>query len=126
MLRDPGKHVLAVAFFTPPGAEIPRNETKYVDVTASTDGGGRGDGEQQAGSGQAYVFSCPYSSLCRQVVTDQQGRVAEFDFMDSDARVKVKVRGEVRSTLAFVTITLLSSSNAMRSSSVFSVFASSC
>ncbi len=41
------------------------------------------------GKGQAYIFSCPYSSLCKQVVTDQEGKVAEFDFEGSDPRVLV-------------------------------------
>ncbi len=93
-LREPGKHVLAIAFFTPPGEEIRRNETKYLDVTA-TDGGedvysSAGDDGEEDASGQAYIFSCPYSSLCRQVVTDSRGRVAQFDFpRGDDARVRL-------------------------------------
>lgn len=41
--------------------------------------------------GKAYVFNCPYSTLCRQVVTDDEGRVAEFPFDSNFADVKVKV-----------------------------------
>ncbi len=74
--------MLAIAFFTPPDSVILRNETKYIDVAVGEDG---------AAAGSAYIFGCPYSSLCRQVVTDEQGRVAHFDFAGNEARVQVKV-----------------------------------
>ena len=31
------------------------------------------------GEGEAFIYDCPYNSLCRQVVTDSEGRVLEFD-----------------------------------------------
>ena len=34
--------------------------------------------------GEAYIYNCPYSSLCRQVVIDDEGRTMEFDFKDMD------------------------------------------
>ena len=34
--------------------------------------------------GEAYIYNCPYSSLCRQVVIDDEGRVMNFDFKDMD------------------------------------------
>ncbi len=39
--------------------------------------------------GKAYIFDCKYSTLCRQVVTDDEGRVQEFDFLTDNARVQV-------------------------------------
>ena len=39
--------------------------------------------------GKAYIFDCQYSTLCRQVVTDDEGRAQEFDFLTDNARVKV-------------------------------------
>ena len=30
--------------------------------------------------GEAYIYNCPYSSLCRQVVIDAEGRVMNFNF----------------------------------------------
>jgi hypothetical protein len=44
-----------------------------------------------AQEGRAYIFNCPYSSLCRQVVTDPQGRVAHFDFKGNSADTVLKV-----------------------------------
>ena len=42
--------------------------------------------------GVAYIYNCPYSTLCRQVVTDEEGRVKEFDFDGANgARVKLNV-----------------------------------
>ena len=31
------------------------------------------------GNGEALIYDCPYSTLCRQVVTDSEGRILEFD-----------------------------------------------
>ena len=33
-------------------------------------------------NGEAFVYNCPYSSLCRQVVIDEEGRVKNFKFKD--------------------------------------------
>ena len=44
-----------------------------------------------AQQGRAYVFNCPFSTLCRQVVTDPQGRVAHFDFKSDSGEVHIKV-----------------------------------
>ena len=75
------KHVLAVVFFTPETV----NTTRALDVSARADG----QSDQPAQPGKAYVFNCPYSSLCRQVVTDNDGRVAEYEFDNGPAVVKV-------------------------------------
>ena len=81
-LQEPGKHVLAIAFFTPD--EV--NGTKTIGVSAK-------DSfivDSDAGAGQAYVINCTYSTLCRQVVIDDEGRVAEFDFESNSGKVKLK------------------------------------
>ena len=44
-----------------------RNQYLYVSVTQN---------------GEAYIYNCPYSSLCRQVVIDEEGRVKSFNFKD--------------------------------------------
>ena len=43
--------------------------------------------------GEAYIYNCPYSSICRQVVIDDIGRIMEFDFDSMDnPRIEVMVR----------------------------------
>ena len=44
--------------------------------------------EMDATNGKAYIFDCHYSTLCRQIVTDAEGRIQEFDFKTDDALVK--------------------------------------
>ena len=103
VLDQPGKHVLAVAFFTPKGI----NETGATELAvAAQDSDGSGGKiiflffskpffnfiffvEEQ--SGKAYIFDCRYSTLCRQVVTDDEGRVQEFDFGTEQATGTCKV-----------------------------------
>ena len=80
-LDDAGKHVLAVAFFTPEG--IDPNSTSVINVQAD-------NGDQ----GQAYIFDCKYSTLCRQVVTDSEGRIKEFDFPNQAGEVTLKAGPE--------------------------------
>ena len=46
--------------------------------------------EMDATNGKAYIFDCRYSTLCRQIVTDDQGRIQEFDFKTDDALVSLK------------------------------------
>ena len=41
------------------------------------------------GEGEAYIFDCPFSTLCRQVVTDSDGRVAVFDLADATSQVAI-------------------------------------
>ena len=48
-------------------------------------------------NGKAYIFDCRYSTLCRQIVTDEDGRVQEFDF-DSD-RPKVTLKGKIENRI---------------------------
>ena len=40
-------------------------------------------------NGMAYIFDCRYSTLCRQVITDEEGRVKEFDFETYQATVSL-------------------------------------
>lgn len=79
-LKEPGKHVLAVAFFTPnPG--VSANASTELAISANDN-----DGNQ----GKAYIFDCRFSTLCRQVVTDAEGRVQSFDFPSDQALVTLK------------------------------------
>ena len=43
--------------------------------------------DSDAGAGKAYVINCTHSNLCRQVVIDGEGRVAEFDFETNSGKV---------------------------------------
>ena len=47
-------------------------------------------------NGKAYIFDCRYSTLCRQIVTDEEGRVQEFDF-ESD-RPRVTLKGKIENS----------------------------
>ena len=40
-------------------------------------------------NGKAYIFDCRYSTLCRQIVTDEEGRVQEFDFNTDTPKVVI-------------------------------------
>ena len=43
--------------------------------------------------GEAYIYNCPYSSLCRQVVIDEEGRVKNFKLKDmANPTVELVVR----------------------------------
>ena len=44
--------------------------------------------DSDAGAGKAYIIDCKYSTLCRQVVIDDEGRVAEFNFETISGKVK--------------------------------------
>ena len=46
--------------------------------------------EMDATNGKAYIFDCRYSTLCRQIVTDDEGRIQEFDFKTDNALVTLK------------------------------------
>ena len=52
-----------------------------------------------ATNGKAYIFDCRYSTLCRQIVTDDEGRIQEFDFKTDDALVTLKAKLYIPSTL---------------------------
>ena len=80
-VRDPGKHVLAVGFFTP--EQLQSNGSVELLVKAGPEGG-------EAAEGRAYIFNCKYSTLCRQVVTDDQGRIMEFDLDGERAKVELQ------------------------------------
>jgi laminin alpha 3/5 len=73
--KNGGKHVLAVVYFTPE----PTNGTS-ISVAAS----------QGEGAGEAYIFDCPYTTLCRQVVTDPQGRLVEFDLTAPSTTIAIR------------------------------------
>ena len=47
--------------------------------------------DSDATDGKAYIFDCRYSTLCRQIITDDEGRIQEFDFKTDDAIVSLKV-----------------------------------
>ena len=41
------------------------------------------------GEGEAFIYDCPYNSLCRQVVTDAEGRILEFDLSGPNSIVNI-------------------------------------
>ena len=36
------------------------------------------------------MYDCPYTELCRQVVTDAEGRIMEFDLTGPNSMVNIK------------------------------------
>ena len=42
------------------------------------------------GEGEAFIYNCPYNSLCRQVVTDVEGRIVEFDLSGPNSIVTIE------------------------------------
>ena len=36
------------------------------------------------------MYDCPYTELCRQVVTDSEGRIREFDLTGPNSMVNIK------------------------------------
>jgi len=76
---DSGKHVATVVYFT----SKPTEGTNLF-VTVKDDSG------NVVGDGEAYIYDCPYSTLCRQVVTDSEGRILEFDLNSPTSNVNIK------------------------------------
>ncbi|TRY60964.1 hypothetical protein TCAL_05712 [Tigriopus californicus] len=68
------------------------NDTKAIDVFVKDDSYAD---DTQSPSGQAYIFNCPYSRLCRQVVIGPDGKVAEFDFDTNPGLVKLSNKDDV-------------------------------
>jgi laminin alpha 3/5 len=93
-LQAPGKHVIAVVFFTPDGISL--NGTTELAVSAQDS---NGNGAEK--SGKAYIFDCKLSTLCRQVVADEEGRVQEFDFASDKASVKLNYMSEDEDAASF-------------------------
>ena len=73
--RAAGKYILAVAYFT---ADDIADSSVELEVMA----GNATDPEDALQNGKAFMFNCKMSTLCRQVVTDEQGRLMEFDLGD--------------------------------------------
>ena len=69
-----GAHVVVLGYFTP----NPMNGTK-LGVSA-------GEGRP----GEVYIYDCPYNTVCRQVVTDPEGRISTFILPRRDATVSVR------------------------------------
>ena len=68
-VSKPGRHVLLLNYLTPVGNN--RSATTVHIETRTQRGRDRG---------RATLYACPYTSLCRQAVTDRQGRIAIFKF----------------------------------------------
>ncbi|CAG0878725.1 unnamed protein product [Darwinula stevensoni] len=73
----PGKYVLLV-FYHSPNASQPSSLTVEVN------------GQRERHKGKAVLYACPYTSLCRQVITDAEGGVAMFNLDDNNINVVLK------------------------------------
>ena len=69
-----GPHAVVIGYFTPE----PTNGTN-IGVSAG-----------QGTPGEAYIYDCPYSQVCRQVVTDPEGRIAIFDLPRKETGISVR------------------------------------
>ncbi|PNF21652.1 hypothetical protein B7P43_G11263, partial [Cryptotermes secundus] len=67
-VSKPGRHVLLINYLTP----VNNRSTTTVHIETRTQRG--------RDKGRATLYACPYTSLCRQAVTDRQGRIAVFKF----------------------------------------------
>lgn len=73
-----GAHVIVLDFFTP----VPTNGSS-LDVST-----GKGS------PGEAFIYDCPYKQLCRQVVTDAEGRVAQYRLDPRDTNIYIRSLAE--------------------------------
>jgi laminin alpha 3/5 len=67
-VSKPGRHVLLINYLTP----VDNRSTTTVHIETRTQRG--------RDKGRATLYACPYTSLCRQAVTDRHGRIAVFKF----------------------------------------------
>ena len=72
----PNKHVIVVNYHTPSDNSLPINEPSKMGVDVSNDNGVTRNSPSRT---QISFADCPYSFVCRQVVTGRDGDVALFD-----------------------------------------------
>jgi hypothetical protein len=82
-VSKPGRHVLLLNYLTPVGNN---HAATTVHVETRTQRG--------RDRGRATLYACPYTSLCRQAVTDRQGRIAVFKFDSNFVNPVLKVSRE--------------------------------
>ncbi|GBO36779.1 Laminin subunit alpha, partial [Araneus ventricosus] len=78
-IDQPGPYVLIVTYLTPQKVQSAR---ATVDVKTSSD---------QMQQGRATFYDCRYKFLCRLVVVDDQGEVAEFNLESNNANVAISM-----------------------------------
>ncbi|KAJ9580421.1 hypothetical protein L9F63_024397, partial [Diploptera punctata] len=91
-VSKPGRHVLLINYLTP----VDTNSTTTVHIEARTTQPGREN------KGRANLYPCPYTSLCRQAVTDKHGRVAVFRFDNNF--INTMLKSENNSNIAIESI----------------------
>ncbi|XP_069164876.1 laminin subunit alpha isoform X2 [Procambarus clarkii] len=88
-LARPGRHILLINYYTPEGGT-----TTNVVVETSTRKGRE--------KGRAILYDCMYSTSCRQVVTDANGKVGIFYF-DSNF-ISLDIKGETNTNIGIDSI----------------------
>ncbi|XP_064094479.1 laminin subunit alpha-like isoform X2 [Macrobrachium nipponense] len=88
-LGKSGHHILLINYYTPEGSP-----TTNVMIETSTRKG--------KAKGRAILYDCRYSTTCRQVITDLEGKVGVFPF-DSNF-VNVVVKGETNTNIGIESI----------------------
>lgn len=77
-LSRPGRYVLLINYYTPE----PTTTTNVIFETSTRKGREKG---------RAILYDCSYSTVCRQVVTDQRGRVGIFHFDSNYISLDIQV-----------------------------------
>ncbi|KAL7292410.1 hypothetical protein TKK_0013999 [Trichogramma kaykai] len=80
-INKPGAHVIVVTYVTPP-PEI--SAVQNVAIKADS-------GEQ----GKATLYPCPYTSVCRQVVVEDNGKIAEMYFPSNFVNIVLEAEPNV-------------------------------
>lgn len=78
ILSRPGKYVFVVNYGT-----VADQDTTAIQVQATT--------QKTANKGSLTVYPCRYRTLCRQVVSDKDGKVAVWDLDSNNVNLILKV-----------------------------------
>lgn len=76
---EPGQYVIAVNYITP----ITDKRTHNINTEVST--------YNSQTNGRVILYSCPYTTVCRQAVTNQQNGVGVYDVSTNSLNVTLKV-----------------------------------
>ena len=79
-----GKYVLAVSYFTADDLEDSEAE-ESMEMTVKA---GNASDYELVQEGKAHLFKCKMTTLCRQVVTDEQGRLMMFDLGSDGGKIR--------------------------------------
>ena len=83
-----GKYVLAVSYFTADDLEEDSEAEESMEMTVKA---GNASDYELVQEGKAHLFKCKMTTLCRQVVTDEQGRLMVFDLGPDGGKIRAQL-----------------------------------